>query len=71
MSNLTITGSVGPGIDVSDMVINNLTSFDVDVVNKVITVYANDEFVNSFDISGATTFTVSISGDNYTVKIDE
>lgn len=71
MSKLTITASVGPGVDVSDMVINDLTSFTVDIAKKLITVYAGDVFVNDFDIANASTFTVSISGDNYTVAIDE
>lgn len=71
MSKLTITASVGPGVDVSDMVINDLTSFTVDIVKKVITVYAGDKFVNDFDIADADTFTVTISGDDYTVAIDE
>lgn len=69
-SQVTVTGKNGAGITVTALVLSNISSFAVDVINYILTV-VQDSVTLQFDIRAATTFTVTISGaaGNYTVAI--
>ena len=70
MSQVTVTGTSGAGLVVTALVIPNVGKFSVDVEAGLLTVDLIDG-VNPqvYDISAATTFTVTISGGNYTIAI--
>lgn len=73
-NTVTVTGSTGPGVDVTAQVYNNVTFFSVDPVNKVLDIiYDNGDGQRriQIDISAAVTFTVTISGGEYTVEVEE
>jgi hypothetical protein len=67
-SQLTVTGKNGAGITVTALVLTDIASFAVDVNTKILTV-VQDSVTLQFDISAATTFTVTISSGNYTIAI--
>jgi hypothetical protein len=67
-SQLTVTGKNGAGITVTALVLTDIASFAVDINTKILTV-VQDSVTLQFDISAATTFTVTISSGNYTIAI--
>lgn len=64
----TVTGTAGPGNDVTAAVFTNLRSLAFNIQN-MLEMTDNNGKVTNLDISAATTFTVTISGGNYTVAI--
>lgn len=70
-ASVTVTGKSGPGVTVTAQVYTGVTSFSVDVARGILTLFGGQSFPDpkEFDISGATTFTVTISGGSYTVTI--
>lgn len=68
MSQVTVTGTAGAGVTVTALVITDVSSFTIETDKEMLTVVANGQYKN-FDISAATTITVSVSGSNYTVEI--
>ena len=70
----TVTAKTGPERQATAMVISNMTGMAVLPDRKVLTLYANgDEPGNvpakEFDLTGVTTFTVAISGNNWTLTV--
>ena len=68
MSTVTVTGTAGPGYDVTALAITDVTSFGIDTVNEMLTVVANG-VTKMISIAAATTITVTVSGSTYTVSI--
>lgn len=68
--NLTVTGKNGAGITVTALLLSGISSFRVNVETFMLEV-VQDSVTMQFDISAATTFTVSISGagGTYTITI--
>lgn len=69
----TVTAYYGPGISASSAVFTGIKGFYVDIVRKVLAFHKNNSDPTSpqqeFDLAGVTTFTVSISGVNYTLTV--
>lgn len=68
-ANVTVTGTAGPGLSVTAQEFTGVTSFTVDVVNGILVLNGIAPGPKEFDISDATTMTVTISGGVYTVAI--
>jgi len=68
-STVTVTGKVGPGITATATVVNNVTSFAIDTVNEILSVFVGPDNRQQFDITAATTITCTVSGNNYTLTI--
>lgn len=68
MSTVTVTGKVGPGITATAIELNDVTEFRVDTVNEMLYVTAGGT-KKEFEVTTATNFTVTISGNNYTITI--
>lgn len=70
-SQLTVTAKSGPALQSTAIVIANVIEYRVDLVNRVILVRSSDQPNRwlDYDLVGATTFTTSISGANYTLTI--
>jgi hypothetical protein len=66
---VTVTGYAGPGMTVTAVVINNVTKFEVDIDKGMLRMTDTSGNLKEVAISAATTFTVTISGGNYTVTI--
>lgn len=68
----TVTAKTGPAQQVTAGVFTNVKAFTVDLNENVLTLfYSNPASYPSrdFDLTGVTTFTVSISSGNYTVTV--
>lgn len=69
----TVTAKTGPERQATAMVISNMNGMMVEPDRKVVRFYANTDepgaAVKEFDLTGVTTFTVVISGNNWTVTI--
>jgi hypothetical protein len=70
-SQATVTAKTGPAQQATSLVITNLLSYEVDLINRNIQVKTSDQpnRVLEFDLVGVTTFTTSISGSNWTLTI--
>lgn len=68
----TITADSGPAVQNTSLVLSGITSFSVDIGRNMLMMYQGNELTGpakEFDLSTVTTFTVSISGGNYTITI--
>jgi hypothetical protein len=70
-SQATVTAKVGPAIQATSLVINNVLGYEVDLTGRWLQVRTSDQpnRVLEFDMVGVTTFTTSISGANWTLTI--
>lgn len=69
-SQVTVTGTIGPGSAVTAMVILNVSGFSIDTLNKILTVTTADgQGPRIISITAATTLTLTVSGANYTLAI--
>lgn len=64
MSQITITAKIGPGETVTSLVTPNALGISFDFTKKLCTIAGQ-----TYDISAATTFTMTYSSPNYTVSI--
>lgn len=60
-NKVTLTGSAGPGLTVTSLVVNNINEVIFDLVAKVLR-YREDSVNHDMDLTAATTVTVTISG---------
>lgn len=69
----TVTADYGPGMEASSAVISGIKGFYVDIEREVLALHTQNSDPTSpqkeFDLHGVTTFTVSISGVNYTLTV--
>lgn len=69
-ATLTVTGTIGPDIDVTAQVFTNVISFTIDCVGNTITFYqSSTPSPTCIEISAATTITATKSGSTYTLVI--
>lgn len=66
---VTVDGTAGPGNSLADVVFANLASFKVDN-NNMLELVDNNGKVTNLSIAAAATMTVTITGGNYVVDID-
>lgn len=69
MSKVTVTGKTGPAAALTATVINGISGFAIDCDNEILTVFIGGAPQPAIDIAAATTITVTVSGNNYTVSI--
>lgn len=67
-SQITVTGTVGPGQALTAGVFTNVSYWSVDCASGVLTFQSNGKTYNVY-IGAQTTFTVTMSGTNFTVAI--
>lgn len=67
-NQVTITAKKGVGLTVTAQVIPNVTKVELDTAAQTIRVYQGTDF-QSYDISGASTLTCTISGGTYAFTI--
>jgi hypothetical protein len=68
-SSVSVTSmKIGPGLTVTKT-FTDVIRFSVDTFNEVLSITLDDQTTYHIDITTATTFTVTISGNNYTVVI--
>jgi hypothetical protein len=71
--NATITAKTGPAAQVTAMVFNGITGMIVLPDRKILQLFqggdTNSPPMKDFDLTGVTTFTVTIVGNNYNVVI--
>ena len=65
---LTVTGKVGPGLTATTIELSDVTEFRVDTVNGMLYVISGG-VKKEFEIASASTFTVTVSSNNYTITI--
>ena len=74
-SQITVTGKAGPGLTVTAVVLTLIRSFSVGVDLtalgnfNILTITMNTGEVKQYDITDATTFTVTKSAGNYTIVV--
>jgi hypothetical protein len=68
MSQVTVTGKVGPNISITAGVFANVTQFDMNSDNNILTIWQGTK-ATAVSITSATTITVTVSGGQYTVSI--
>jgi hypothetical protein len=68
-SQVTVTGYAGPGITVTAQVITDVVSFGIECQNEILVITQNNGHVTRIAIEAATTITVTVSGNNYTVSV--
>jgi hypothetical protein len=68
-ATVTVTGYTGPGVTATAVVITDVASFTVNVATGILQLNLSNGVIQKYAISAATTFTVTISGGNYTVTI--
>lgn len=67
---ITLTAKVGPGLTVSAIVLTGVTKFSVDTVQGLLEVTCDQNpYGGIYDISAASTFTVTVSSKLYTIVI--
>jgi hypothetical protein len=71
-STATITAKVGAGVSLTTSVFNNVTSIFLDTINKALTIeFNNGDGIKKMviDVNASTTYTLTVSGGNYTLTI--
>jgi hypothetical protein len=69
-ASVTVDGTMGPGLSMSDKTFSNIKSFEVDNQTYMLRLVDVNDKVTNVSIASAATMTVTISGGNYTVDID-
>lgn len=67
-SAATVTAKIGPAQTVTAQVFSNVSSFNFDVIAKVLTV-VNNGIITQMDINAATTVTCTIATGNFTLTV--
>lgn len=65
----TVTGKTGPAVQATALVLNAISSINLDLDRKVMSIFTGNTMTQELDLSGVTTVTVSISSGNYTVAV--
>ena len=67
-----ITAKTGPGYTMTNMTFNGVNAFSVDSRRGIMQIYQNQELTGKaqdFDLTGISTFTVTITGSNFTLTV--
>jgi hypothetical protein len=68
----TVTGKVGGGVTLTSGVFQNVSFFSLDTTNEVLTIkYNNGDGAKeiAIDVSAQTTWTLTVSGNTYTLTV--
>ena len=68
-SSVTVTGTAGPGVTATAVVINDVLSFSFETSNNILSISDTSGEVKQFNVTDATTVTVTKSGSTYTVVV--
>ena len=68
-SSVTVTGTAGPGVTATAVVINDVLSFSFETSNNILSISDTSGAVKQFNVTDATTVTVTKSGSTYTVVV--
>lgn len=68
-SRAVITAKSGPGLQNTTVKINNLTNVNIDLQNRNIQFRDIGSEIKTYDLVGVTTFSVFVSGSNYTFSV--
>lgn len=68
-ANVTVTGKVGPALTVTAGVFTGVTILSLDANSEILSMTLSDGRVLQIDVAAATTWTVTVSGNTYTVTI--
>jgi len=68
MSTLTVTGKVGPGLDITAFP-QQIKKFEINCDTESLYITRTDDRIVEVDITAATTITCTVLGNNYTVTI--
>ena len=71
-STATVTCKIGPGNTLTTKLFSNVTSYHLDAPNEVLTLAYNDsmgQHIVDLDVSAGTTWTLTVSGNNYTLTV--
>jgi len=69
MSQATITGKVGPALTLTAAVITNIRNINLDCDKEILTLTQTEGKVSTYDVSAQTTWTLTVSGNNYTLTV--
>ena len=69
-ASVTVDGTIGPGNSLADKTFSNIASFRVNNETYMLELVDTSGRVTNISIASAATMTVTISGGNYTVDID-
>lgn len=68
MSQVTVTGKVGPNITITAGVFANVTQFDMNSDSNILTIWQGTK-ATAISITSATTITCTVSAGQYTLTI--
>lgn len=72
MNQLTVTAKTGPAQQVTNQVLSPVSGINFNIEGKLVTVYQGGEMsspVREYELTGVTSVTFTIAGDNYTMII--
>jgi hypothetical protein len=69
VANVTITGFIGPGNEVTALLLSNCSKVSFDFGRNIIAVTKQDGSIADFDYDDTATVTFTISGDTATITI--
>ena len=69
-ASVGVDGTIGPGNTITDKTFTNIASFKVNAETYMLELVDTSGRVTNISIASAATMTVTISGGNYTVDID-
>lgn len=67
-NNITVTAKTGPAVQVTSLLINNVTDIDFQLASKILKV-TGDGGIKTFELYGVTTVTYTISSGIATVVV--
>ena len=68
MSQVTITAKTGPALQVTSLVLTEITNLNFDLANRTLSVLQGSK-VQVYDLSTVTAVTFTISGQTFTVVV--
>jgi hypothetical protein len=68
MSTLTVTGKIGPGLDITALPMQ-VKGFSINCDTELLSIIRTDDRIVDVDITLAATITVTVVGNNYTINI--
>lgn len=70
MSTATVTGKVGPASTITAGVFTNVSTINLDCDGEILTLFFNDgKAPIPIDVGAATTWTLTVSGNTYTLTV--
>lgn len=68
-STAIVTAKTGPGQTVTAYSLPNVIRISLDTINKLLFVTTSDDTRHDFDVSAATTYTLTVSSGNFTLTV--